>query len=257
MFIALGCIAGTLAGLLGIGGGILIVPGLCFIFTFMRFPAENAMHMAAATSLCIMICTTASSSWSYHKLGNITWPIFKKMLPGILFGVIIGTTAAHFLHSKWLSLAFGIYLLLAALKMLFKFAPKNENGKLPRKLILAPLSAIFGFISGLLGVGAGSTCVPYLLYCGIEMKKVAGTTGALTLPVAIIGTISVAALGSASISMPMTSGYIYWPAFLAMAPATVICAQVGAKLANHLPASLLKRIFAVLLLFLAAKMLWI
>jgi uncharacterized membrane protein YfcA len=259
LFILLGIAAGILAGLLGIGGGIIIVPGLSFILTFTGITDHKTMHIAAATSLCVMVFTTSSSTITYYRLGNILWDVFKRMVPGIIAGVILGVTAAHFLHSSILSVIFGVYLVFVSIKTLFGFGGKgsNKKRKLPKNKILLPLSALFGLISGMLGVGCGATCSPFLLWLNIEMKKVAGTVGAMSLPLAIVGAISVMLIGSAPANTPHTVGYLYWPAFLCLVPATMTFAPLGAKLSDKVPAKKLKKAFAILLLALAIKMLWI
>lgn len=259
LFILLGIIAGTLAGLLGIGGGIIIVPGISFILAFTGITDHKTMHIAAATSLCVMIFTTSSSSIAYYRLGNILWPVFKRMVPGIIAGVALGVGAAHFLHSSILSVIFGIYLIFVSIKTFFGSGYKSGKAKrkLPKNKILLPLSALFGFISGMLGVGCGATCSPFLLWLNIEMKKVAGTVGAMSLPLSIAGTISAMLMGSGSVDVPHTFGYMYWPAFLCLAPATVAFAPLGARFSDKIPAKKLKKAFALLLLALAIKMLWI
>jgi uncharacterized membrane protein YfcA len=258
-FILLGILAGLLAGLLGIGGGIIIVPGVSFILTFTGITDHKTMHIAAATSLCVMIFTTSSSTIAYYRLGNIIWPIFKRMVPGIIAGVALGVVTAHFLHSSFLSVIFGIYLVFVSIKTLFGLGSKKGKAKrkLPPNKILLPLAGLFGLISGMLGVGCGATCSPFLLYMNIEMKKVAGTVGTMSLPLSIAGTVSAMLMGSGSIDLPHTFGYMYWPAFLCLAPSTVALAPLGAKLSDKAPAKKLKKAFALLLLALAIKMLWI
>ncbi len=257
-FVFLGAATGIIAGLVGLGGGVIIVPVLALLLKSMGVPHNVTMHLAAGTSLAIMIFTTSSSVIAYQRLKNIRWDIWRKLLPGIFLGVICGTVVAHFLHSSVLRVIFGIYLLLVTIKLFTGFKPKPGKDQLPVNKFLWPITGFVGLLSGMLGVGAGSTTSPLLLYWGVEMKKTAGISSALSLfPIAVIGTICVIFLGTNTHSVHWSTGYIFWPAFGCIMPFTVIFAPVGAKLASKLKPIILQRCFAVILFGIAVKLLWI
>jgi uncharacterized membrane protein YfcA len=254
MFIFLGVFSGLSAGLLGIGGGALVVPGLALIFTSMNLLPAHIMHFASATSLCIMIFTAISSTHAHHKNHNIIWPMYNRMVPLIVIGTVLGAVAATFLHSDILSFIFALFLLSIGVQMLRVKNPRPGVLKPPKKRTVRIAGIVIGIKSGLLGIGGGTLSVPFLVWCNIPMKQSSGTSAAFTLPIAIMGTISFLFLGWGHSIVSWSTGYIYWPAVLCVAPFSVLFAQVGAKWASFMPAKLLKRLFAVLLLLLSVKM---
>ncbi len=255
LFAVIGAFAGLSAGLLGIGGGIIVVPGLAFIFGSFHFPNSIIMHMAAGTSLAAMIFTASASVYSHHKRGAVLWPLFYKMLPGILVGVIAGAILADILSSHILEIIFGIFLIIIAVRMFLLAKPKPTRG-LPGPIWLSVISFVVGFKSGLMGIGGGALIVPILTYCNVPMRQASGTSAICGLPIAIVGTIAFLFTGLDAHNLPQWStGYIYWPAALAVAIFSVIFVYVGGKLALRLPVNTLKRIFAVILAVMAIKLL--
>jgi len=257
LFGLLGITAGTLAGLLGIGGGMVIVPGLFYIFTLMKFPEESLMHMAAGTSMCIMICTATSSTLSHHLKGHIQWPVFRNILAGIGLGVLCGNLLGNHLHTDVLELIFGLFLLSISAKIFLDFKPGSGEQGTPGFLLTSLVGTVIGFKSGVLGIGGGAISVPFLMYSGLPMRQVSGTSASFTLPIAIIGTTSFMVFGNSALSsaIPGSTGYIYWPAFCLVAPFTMLSAPFGAKLSQVIPADKMRTVFACFLLFLSFKML--
>ena len=255
LFILLGIFAGILAGLFGIGGGVLVVPGLLFLFKLLDFPDSVIMRFAIATSLGIMSCTALSSVWAHHRHKNIEWALFGHIIPGIIFGTIAGALLTQVMHSRWLELLFGLFLIAVSIKMFFGFHAEETHHKMPNEIILLIVGSLIGFKSGLLGIGGGSLSVPFLKYCGLSMRKAAGTSATFTLTVALTGSITFLLSIHGHTVPGGTTGYLYWPAFLLVAPFTAFFAPVGAKLSTHLPDSFLRKLFSVLLFCVSAKLL--
>ena len=254
LFSGLGLFTGVTAGLLGIGGGMLIVPGLFYIFIHLHLPDETLMHMAAGTSMCIMIATSLSSTLAHQSRGNIRWSVFRSVIVGIGIGVLTGNVLANRLDSNVLELLFSLLLFAVSLKILLGWKPDQGKEKEPGNLVTNGVGWAIGFKSGVFGVGGGALSVPFLLYCGLPMNKVSGTSASFTLPIALMGTAAFLFLSPHYDTIPWSTGYIYWPAFLLVAPFTMIGAPIGAKLNSVIPKDMLRTMFALLLLFLSVKM---
>lgn len=254
LFIALGAFSGLMAGCFGVGGGVLVVPGLAFIFLSMGVSHDLIMQLAAGTSLCIMIFTALSSSYSHHKQKNIVWPMFVRMLPYILLGTITGALLAKYLPSEFLKILFALFLVAVGLKMLIKIKLRPGELPEPKKSLVRSAAAVIGLQSGLLGVGGGTLSVPFLSHCHFPMRQAAGTSSLFTLPIALMGAVAFGLLGTGQVSIHWVSGFIYWPAVLCIAPLGVVCAPIGTKIAQFLPQDVLRRVFAILLIVLSAKM---
>ena len=255
LFAGLGITAGTLAGLFGLGGGTLIVPGLFYLFSLMDLPEESLIHVAAATSMGIMICTSTASTVAHQLKGHIQWSFFQRIGISIIIGVICGNLLSRNISANLLELIFGIFLLIVSLKILLDFKPDGTEKRIPSFLITSLIGFVIGFKSGVLGVGGGTLSVPFLLYCGLPMKEASGTSASFTLPIAIIGTMAFLLLGDTQTTIPWSTGYIYWPAIALVAPFTMLGAPIGARLSQVISAQKLRRFFALLLLCLSARML--
>ncbi len=254
-YILIGVLAGTASGLLGVGGGMIVVPLLALTFTNIGMPNQFIMHVAAGTSLASMIITTASSSWSHNRRGGVRWDYFKCMVPGIIIGVVVGAIVAHFLTTEVLSIIFAIFLFAISIRMFFLVQPQSKTDKKPSSMITNIVSFLVGGKSGLLGVGGGAITVPFLVSCHLPMKQATGTSAICGFLIAIVGSITVALTGlHTTCPVPWTSGYVYWPAFFGVAIGSVIFAQVGAALSHRLPTNTLKRIFALFLLAIALNL---
>ncbi|MFM2482992.1 sulfite exporter TauE/SafE family protein [Celerinatantimonas sp. YJH-8] len=254
LYLGLGALAGLLSGLFGIGGGLVIVPVLVFTFHLLHFPAALSVHMAMGTSLATIIVTAANSTYGHYRQDGIDWRIVRQMSTGIVLGALLGSVLAHGLNGQLLENLFGIYLVLIALKMLLSHNCVSSRS-MPKFWVTSLVGGFIGFKSALFGVGGGSVSVPFLNYCGQPMKKAAGISAACGLPIALTGTLTYAVMGcQQSAQLPEWSlGYIYLPAWLGIVVTSAWCARIGARLAHRWPQLLLKRLFAVMLLLIAAK----
>ena len=257
LFILLGITAGTLAGMLGIGGGMVIVPGLFYLFSLIHLPEPALIHMAAGSAMGIMLFTASASTWSHHARGDVQWDIFKRVVPGIAVGVVTGTLLSSYIDPHWLEIIFGVFLLVVSGKILLAWAPSfdEDDTQVLSLPVASTAGSLIGLKSGILGIGGGALSVPFLLYCGLPMKHASGTSASFTLPIAITGTLAFALLAPSDPQIHWSTGYIYWPAIALVAPFTVLGAPLGTLLSHRIPAELLRRIFALLLLGVGSKML--
>jgi uncharacterized membrane protein YfcA len=256
LFAVLGLTAGLLSGLLGIGGGMVIVPGLFYLFRVVDMPHDWLMHMAAGSSMCIMVFTSAASAWSHHRRGDVQWLIFVRILPAIALGVIFGKLASYQLNTNWLECVFGLFLLFVALKILLNWLPKPENPGPPKAWLTHLVGTVLGFKSGVLGIGGGAISVPFLLYSGLPMSQASGTSASFTLPIAVVGTLSCLTFTIPATPVPLSTGTIYWPAVALVAPFTMLGAPLGTYLCHQIPSNQLKRGFAMFLLCLGLRLLF-
>ncbi len=246
-YLILGGVAGLIAGLLGVGGGILIVPALTWLFTAAQMPADRIVHMAVATSLATIVFTSVSSVYAHHRRGGVRWGTFAALAPGIVFGALGGGLLAHHLSDQWLGRLFGIAALLVALKMGFQAQPVPRSAP-PSRLGLGAAGTAIGGLSALIGIGGGTLTVPYLVWRNIDPRQAVATSSATGLPIAIAGTSGFVVAGWGHPSLPDPSlGYVYLPALIGIAVTSVVFAPLGARIAHRLPATVLKRVFAVFL----------
>lgn len=252
-----GVIAGLLSGILGIGGGLVVVPALLAIFQQQAvIPPPLSMHFAAGTSLAVMIFTSQSSIYSHFKLGDILWGVYHRLWPGIFVGVIAGAVSAYFIPTRVLEIIFGLFLLLVGVKML-REEKVTRHRQFPRGWVNALVTGIIGFKSGLLGVGGGVLIIPYLTYCGVDTRKIAPVSSLCTLTVALLGTLIFILTGSRESGLPAyATGFIYWPAVVAVAIPSVLFAPLGAKLNYILPVKQLRYGFVVILFCTALTLLF-
>ncbi len=250
----LGAIVGFLAGLLGIGGGLIIVPALIYILPWVGVTSAQLTHVAIATSLATIILTSLSSANSHNKRGNIPWPLFKPILPGIVIGALISAFVSELIPSENLQQIFAVFVVLMAIQMAFPLKPEGE-GKLPSFGILLSVSVVIAFIAGLMGIGGGVLLVPFLCYCGLQMKHAVGFASATGFLIACSGTLGYIIAGLNAKDMPDASlGYIFLPALFGIIMSSMVFAPIGAKAASTWPTKVLKRIFALLLLVIGLRL---
>ena len=254
-YLLLGAIAGSLAGLLGVGGGLVIVPVLAALFLSADMPSTIIMHLALGTSLATIAITSVSSAWAHHRYGAVLWPVFLRLSPGIVIGAWLGAAAADQLPSAVLQKMFGVFELLVAVQMGFSVQAAPYRS-LPGKFITGVAGMVIGSVSAIVGIGGGTLTVPFLHWCNVNMRKAVATSAACGFPIAVAGALGYIVAGWNNTALPDgASGYVYWPAFAAISVASLLFAPLGAKLAHTIPVALLKRIFAVVLLGLGIKML--
>ncbi|SDK40831.1 MULTISPECIES: sulfite exporter TauE/SafE family protein [Halomonadaceae] len=246
-YLALGAAAGTMAGLFGVGGGLIIVPALVFAFGLQGVDAGIAMHLAVGTSLATIVVTGASSAWAHFQKGSIHRPWFMALLPGLMLGAVAGVFVAGNLSGGLLGTLFGLFVLAVAVKMALGLTPKAGAAR-PGKLTMGVAGVAIGGISALFGIGGGTLTVPWLSRCGASMTQAVGTSAACGLPIALFGAVTFVVVGWGHPLLPAgATGFVMWPAFLGIVIASVPFARVGARLAHVLPAHVLRLAFATLL----------
>lgn len=253
-YLALGAFAGTVAGLLGVGGGLIIVPVLVVLFARQGIESSIIMHLAVGTSLATIVVTSISSVYSHHRHGAVLWRVFWRLTPGIVIGAWLGAWLASMLPTREFKLIFGVFELLVAAQMAFGFKPPPSSA-LPGGLGLAGAGSLIGTISAIIGIGGGSLTVPFLTWCQVKIHNAIATSAACGLPIAIAGSVGFMLTGSSQLSLPnYASGFVYWPAFIGIVIASALFAPLGAKLAHRLSTKKLRGTFAVFLLGLAVWM---
>ncbi len=256
LYLALGAGAGLLAGLLGIGGGLVIVPMLLFAFSRQGLAGEHLMHLALGTSLASIIFTALSSFMAHHKRGAVRWAVVRRISPGILLGTLSGTFLAATLSTAFLKIFFALFLYFVAWQMLSGRKPRPGR-ELPGTPGMLGVGGGIGILSSLVGIGGGTLSVPFMLWCNIGLHQAIGTSAAIGFPIAVAGALGYAANGWAVAGLPTWSlGFIYLPALAGIVTASVLTAPLGVQLAHSLPVAGLKKIFALLLLAVATRMLW-
>lgn len=255
-YIGLGVVAGLLAGLLGVGGGIVIVPMLNFTFALQRLPQEHIQHLALGTSLATIVFTSIASLRAHHARGAVDWQTVRRITPGILLGTFSGSWFAAGLSGDFLKTFFIIFTFFVAWQMLSNKLPKASR-QIPGYFGLFGTGTIIGGISSLVGIGGGSMSVPFLIWCNLNARIAIGTSAAIGFPIAISGAAGFLLTGIKASGLPPHSlGFIYLPALAGIAITSYLTAPLGAKLAHGLPIAQLKKGFAVLLIATGCKMLY-
>jgi len=251
LYLILGAIVGILAGLLGVGGGLVIVPVLAAIFLWLGLPHEFIMHLALGTSLASILFTSVASVYSHHQHGAVNWSRAIKLTPGIIMGAWFGGLFAGVLSSDILKPLFATFELLVAAYML-KGSKATTHNTRPSIIIFSSSGGVIGFISSIVGIGGGSLTVPWLMWHGSSIHKAIATSAAVGFPIALGGTLSYLYSGWNHPLLPQYSaGYIYLPALSGIVLSSVFFAPLGANLAHKLDVKKLKRVFAFLLIGLA------
>ena len=254
-YLALGALAGFLAGLLGVGGGFVIVPSLIFLFNSQHFPQTHLLHLALGTSLASIMFISVSSLRAHHAHGAVNWNIVRRIAPGIVVGTLLGSGLAAQLSSSFLALFFAVFVSFAATQILLDIKPKPSR-QLPGRAGTFLVGIIIGIIFSLVGGGGAILSVPFMLYCNIKTHDAIGTSAAIGFPIATSGAAGYILTGLAQENLPPLSlGFIYLPALLGLMVTSVFTAPFGAKLTHRMPVERLKKVFAVFLYIIAAKML--
>jgi uncharacterized membrane protein YfcA len=253
--VILGIAVGFLAGLLGIGGGMILVPFMSMLFPLFSVPQEHVVHAAIATSMATIVFTSVSSMRAHHKQGAVRWDIVSVMGPGMIVGGLLsGGAVFAYLSGVWLSVFFAIFVGSFAVKMLGKKPPKVSR-TMPGKAVTAGVGAGIGFVSGLLGAGGAFLSVPFMTRGNVSIHHAVATSAALGFFIAVANSVGYIYSGfEAARGQPGMLGYIYWPALLVVSAMSMLVAPLGARCAHALPVASLRRIFALLLLALATYM---
>jgi uncharacterized membrane protein YfcA len=256
IYIVIGAVTGFLAGLIGIGGGVVGVPALVYAFTATGISQNIIMHLAEGTSIAAIMFNMVTAVFAHHKNKLILWYMVKQLAPGVIVGCIVGACVATLLSTHILKMVFGIFMLLVAIQLLLAQKP-HESERPPPGLFIQRISGLaIGLMSGLLGIGGGVVAIPLLLRFGLPMRNAAATSITCALIASIIGTITFTLAGWHVAGTPAgTTGFVYWPAAIAIGVIGVSIVPLGAKLAKRLSNTTLKRIFAVVLLIIGVEML--
>ncbi|MFS2161182.1 sulfite exporter TauE/SafE family protein [Pseudomonas sp. Pseusp122] len=247
LYLVLGGFAGVLAGLFGVGGGIIIVPVLVFSFTAQGFDAEVLTHLAVGTSLATIVFTSINSVRAHHSVGAVRWAVFAWLTVGIVLGSALGTLTASYIAGPHLQKIIGVFALVVSLQMALDLRPKARR-EIPGKPGLTLAGLVIGWASAIFGIGGGSLTVPFLTWRSLSMQQAVATSAACGFPIAVASTLSFMILGWQDPLLPPHSlGFIYLPALLGIAVTSMFFARFGARLAHKLSPRMLKRLFAALL----------
>ena len=248
LYLVLGAAAGTLAGLFGVGGGIIIVPVLVLSFAAQGFDQAVLTHLAVGTSLATIIFTSINSVLEHQRKGAVLWPVFAWMTLGILLGAGLGAMTAAAIQGPVLQKIIGVFAIIIAVQMALELKPKASR-TVPGKPALALAGGVVGWASAIFGIGGGSLTVPFLTWRSVPMQQAVATSSATGLPIALSGALSFIVVGWSQPQLPEGAfGFVYLPALVGIALTSMFFARYGARLAHRLSPRLLKRLFALLLL---------
>lgn len=247
LYLMLGAAAGVMAGLFGVGGGLIIVPVLVASFAAHGFAPEVLTHLAVGTSLATIIFTSINSVREHHLKGAVRWSVFVWMAVGILLGAALGALTASKIQGPLLQKIIGVFAISVALQMTLGLKPKASRA-VPGKPGLTVAGVVIGWASAIFGIGGGSLSVPFLMWRSVPMQQAVATSSACGLPIALAGAISFMWIGWNEPQLPQWSaGFVYLPALAGIAVSSMFFARVGARLAHRLSPLVLKRLFALLL----------
>lgn len=256
LYLLLGAFSGTMGGMLGIGGGVIIVPALIALFSWQNFPPDIVMVTAVGSSLGSIIFTSASAMRAQMKRDAVEWGIFRQWSLVVVLGGFCSGFIAQYLPPDLMKRGIAVFLLLVALIMLSQWLPKPER-RLPGKFGTGVIGFLSGVASALAGIAGGNIIVPLLAFFNIPMQRAAATASALGLPIASVGALGYVIAGRDAVFTPDWSlGYVHLPAAVGIGVMAYLMAPVGVAISHKLPAKTLKRVFGGLLFIVALRMLW-
>ena len=256
LYVAVGAIAGILAGLFGVGGGLVIVPVLVFIFKGQGISEAVMMHLAIGTSLATIVLTALSSVRAHHSHGAVRWSVVYRLSPGIVVGAFLGAAVADALPTPVLRIFFAVFELTVAGLLWWNHQPAAHRG-LPGAVGMGVAGGVIGAVSSVVGIGGGTLTVPFLTWCHVHLRQAVATSSACGLPIALAGALGFVVMGWNEAELPpLATGYLYWPAVAGIGIASVLFAPLGAKLAHTLPVATLRKFFALFLAALGLRMLF-
>jgi uncharacterized membrane protein YfcA len=255
LFLMLGMAAGLLAGLLGVGGGLILVPALLWVFQSRGIDPAVIVHLAVGTSLTAIIGTSLASIHAHQRRRAVRWPLVRVLAPGIFLGAWIGAMLADLLPALWLQRVVGCFAILVGLQLAFQ--PRvRPHRELPGRAGMTLGGIAIGTVSAVVGIGGGSLTVPFLHWNNIPLRNAVATSSACGLPIALAGAAGFLVSGWGQSGLPTGStGFIYWPALPGIVIAALVSAPLGAWLAHTLPLRALEKTFALLLLAVGVKLL--
>lgn len=254
-YLGVGAAVGFLAGLLGVGGGMITVPMLVFVFTAKGFPANHLMHLSLATAMATIPFTSASSVRAHHARGGVDWRVVRSMLPGLATGALLGALVAGKVPSRPLAVFFTAFIFYAAANMMLDVRPKATR-QLPGRLGLGIIGGVMSFLASFLAAGAAFMTVPFMTWCNVPLKRAIGTAAAIGFPLSLASSLGYVYAGWHIAGLPRGSlGFVYVPALALIAATSILTAPFGARVSHHLPVRRLRVVFALLLFLLALHML--
>ena len=255
MLMLCGGISGFLAGLLGIGGGMILVPFMILVFGHLGFNPEVIVHMAIATGMATILFTTSSAIWAHHKHGSVDWKLVVALSPGMIFGGLVGGSELfEALKTSWLSLFFAMFIVYSSIHMLLNKKPKPGR-ELPGPIGLFGFGTFAGALASLVGAGGAFITVPFMLWCNVKPHNAMASSSGLGFPIAAAATLGYMYGSWGNPNLPAGSlGFVYLPAVACIVAVSIFTAPFGAKMARKLDVGQLKRVFGIMLLFLAAFM---
>ncbi len=254
-YFLLGAFVGFFAGLLGLGGGLIMVPLLVFLFGAQQFAPQSILHMALGTAMATIIFTSVASLYAHHRHGAVDWRIVREIAPGIVIGTLVGALLAGGVSVRIMAIFFTAFVYYAATQMILGLKPKPTR-ELPGRIGMFIAGGTIGGVSSLVAAGGAVLSIPFMTLCNVKLHDAIGTSAAIGFPIAVAGTVGYIATGMAAGAVPPYSlGFVYLPALVGVATTSVLTAPLGAKMAHRLPVPRLRKIFAVILYILASKML--
>lgn len=254
LLLAVGAFAGVLAGLLGVGGGIILVPAFFYVFQALGYPNFQLMQVCLATSLATIIVTSIRSVMAHNKKGAVDWEILRSWAPGIVLGAVVGFFIASSLRSATLQMIFGVLAIIVGLYMTFGKAHWRVGDAMPKGVVRIVLSPVIGFLSVLMGIGGGSFGVPTMSLYNVPIHRAVATAAGFGVIIAVPSVIGFLSVDLQS-PPPFTIGAVNLPAFILVIAMTLITAPWGAALAHRMDPKPLKRVFGVFLMLVAINML--
>ena len=254
-YLLIGALAGFLAGLLGIGGGVVMVPLFVFVFAAQGAPSQHVLHMALATAMATIMFTSISSVRAHHAHGAVDWRVARMMAPGMLAGAFAAALVAGLIPTRPLAAMFTALMLYAATQILFDLRPKSTR-ELPGAGGVLAAGALIGAVSSLLAAGGAFLSIPFLSWCNVPVRRAIGTAAANGFPIAVAGTAGYVIQGWRVEGLPAASiGYVYLPALAFVAVVSTLIAPFGARLAHRLPVKQLRMLLASMLYVVAVRLL--
>jgi uncharacterized membrane protein YfcA len=254
--VVIGCVVGFIAGLLGIGGGMTMIPMLTLLFSYEHFPPDDILHIAVATSMATIVFTSIASVRAHNQHNAVLWPVFWKLAPGILIGSLVGPQIVSGMSTRLLSGVFALFASYTATRLIRNKLPKPSR-ELPGTFGLWLVGGAIGALSSMVGAGGGFVSVPFMTACNVRLHNAVGTSAALGLPIAAAGTVGFLIAGFRHPGLPpYTVGYIYLPALIAIVSASIVVAPIGVRMAHRWPVARLRHAFAALLYLIAAFFFW-
>jgi uncharacterized membrane protein YfcA len=252
LFLLVGAAGGFTAGLFGVGGGLVIVPTLYWLWREDPLLGSHVMHFAVATSLACIVVTSVTSSWTHWRAGRMQFDRAPWLLGAVGAGAVSAVVLARWMPTEWLKMAFGLFA-LATCCIMWKQSAQPAQGPRPSSAELLGVAALIGNVSTLLGVSGGALTVPYFVLRGTDVRKAVVISSALAIPIATIGAIG---MGVTGVNTPVSWGFVHGPAFVGISLVSMFFANWGARISQRMDKRRLQQAFAGFLALVAAHMLF-